>query len=580
MGSLGEIALRGGRPHFRNSDLFVLASQVNAHLLPDGKTGHGGGRKDRRPGGEVELRPRRHGTEDHGGRGGRSGRIRFQQQVFPGCERGSGREGQGRHGRPAAAADLQFQAGQVGIDSTGVVEFHERIGEADFIDFQGFRAADSGAERSVAAFPAGGGREGSGRAFCGRRQRVKDGFLLAGFQAAEAFPFRTDAPAGGQREVKRDIRERRGGVVPEGHAHLLVLSQSEGRDTREFQGVSLISGRGDVLLHGGDGLVGRVADGHHALVESAGGTVAVVAAVTQQHAAFLVHRIIGVAVRSSGPHAAVEGRHGILRRIRAPEVPLIPAATIDIDRHETPAVDGRDVILLGAVAGEEPRFHVGHDPRAFAVSASPGGGGAVIGSFHRARAHGAAVGGRVAVVEAAAAVEMGSVNYVIHALRLVIDSESPGVVAAIAHSRHDVHAVDLVAVQQHRRHIGQGGVVEASLVGPLEGARRRGQQVIAHAGLVVDHGDAAHRPGEEGVLRRGIGITVLGGPDVDGSPVGVALHTVERSVIAGIEQACGAMGGNTGGAALRIDVTGAGFPSGGRAADGKDDAGGDRHQAE
>ena len=173
---------------------------------------------------------------------------------------------------------------------------------------------------------------------------------------------------------------------------------------------------------------------------------------------------------------------------------------------------------------------------------------------------------------------MRSVNHVIHAFRLVVDSEPPGVVAAIAHSRHDVHAIDLVSVQQHRRHVGQGGGVEAALVGTLEGARRRGQQVIAHAGLVVDHGNPAHRPGEEGVLRGRIGITVLGSPDVDGRPVGIALHAVERSLVAGIEQTRGAMGGYTGGAALRIDVTGAGFPSGGRAADGKDDAGSDRRQ--
>ena len=174
---------------------------------------------------------------------------------------------------------------------------------------------------------------------------------------------------------------------------------------------------------------------------------------------------------------------------------------------------------------------------------------------------------------------MGPVNHVIHAFRFVVDCQSPGIVAAVAHSRHDVHAIDLVPVQKHRCHIGNGGVVEASLVRTLEGARRRGQQVVAHAGLVVDHGDPAHRPVEEGVLRRRIGITLLGGTDVDGRAVGIALHAVQRSLVTGIEQTRGAMGGYTGGATLFVDVTGAGFPSGGRAADGNDDAGGDRRQA-
>src|SRR5262245_10250124 len=66
-----------------------------------------------------------------------------------------------------------------------------------------------------------------------------------------------------------------------------------------------VSGGGDIRLHGVLRAVRRVAGGHHAFVEGAGGAVAVVAADAEDDGALLAHRVVA---RDVGAHTVVEGR--------------------------------------------------------------------------------------------------------------------------------------------------------------------------------------------------------------------------------------------------------------------------------
>ena len=270
-----------------------------------------------------------------------------------------------------------------------------------------------------------------------------------------------------------------------------------------------------------------------------------------------------------GARTAVEDGQGVGGSIGAAEVPLVSAAAVHEHRHEAPVRDGRDVVLFGVIAREQAGFHVGHDPGTFAVAAAPGGGGAIVGGLHRAGAHGAAVGRGIAVVEAAAAVVMVSVDDIVHPLRLVVHGETAGVVAAVAHAGHDIGSVDLLPAEEGGGHVGDGAGVETALVRSLERSRRRRQQVIAHPGLVVNHRDVAHGAFAKGVLRRGIGDTVLSGIDVQRRTVAFADHLIQRAAVLGIEQARSTMGGDARRAAFPINVAGT-FPEPGETVAGKD----------
>ena len=270
-----------------------------------------------------------------------------------------------------------------------------------------------------------------------------------------------------------------------------------------------------------------------------------------------MHRIIGVfPFLAVGTRTAVEDGQSVAGGVGAAEVPSVSAATVHEDGYEAPVGDGRDVVLLGVIAREQAGFHVGHYPGTFAVAAAPGGGSAVIGGLHRPGAHGASVGRGIAVIEAAAAVVMVPVDDIVHPLRLVVDGQAAGVVAAVSHARHDIGAIDLLPAEEGGGHVGDGTGVETALVRPLEGARRRRQQVVAHPGLVVDHRNVAHGPFAEGVLRRGVGDAVLPGVDVQRRSVAFADHLIQRPPVLGIEQARGAMGRHARGAAFLVDVAG------------------------
>src|SRR6185295_3255888 len=126
---------------------------------------------------------------------------------------------------------------------------------------------------------------------------------------------------------------------------------------------------------------------------------------------------------------------------------------------------------------------VDHDPRAGAIAAAPYGAGAEVGGLHRARAHRTAIRRGVAVVEAAAAIVVGSIDDVIDSLRLVIDGDAGGIIIAEPHTRHDEDAVGLVTGDRNRRHIRNGLGVECALGRSWKiGARRRLEEMVALTG--------------------------------------------------------------------------------------------------
>ena len=79
---------------------------------------------------------------------------------------------------------------------------------------------------------------------------------------------------------------------------------------------------------------------------------------------------------------------------------------------------------------------------------------AVVGSFHGAVVIVAAVDLGIAVVEAAAGVEVETVNDPVLSLRLIVDCSALHVILPEAHARLNENTVDLVAHDRNRRHIG------------------------------------------------------------------------------------------------------------------------------
>ena len=109
-------------------------------------------------------------------------------------------------------------------------------------------------------------------------------------------------------------------------------------------------------------------------------------------------------------------------------------------------------------------------------------------------------------------------------------------------------------MQQRRRHVGDGTRVEAALVRPLERPRRRRQQIVPQPGLVVDHGNVAHRILAESVLRRRIGDAVLPREDVERRPVALSDHLIQRPAVLGVQQPRRAVRRDARRAAFPVDV--------------------------
>ena len=194
----------------------------------------------------------------------------------------------------------------------------------------------------------------------------------------------------------------------------------------------------------------------------------------------------------------------------------------------------------------------------------PGGGVAVVGGFHGAVVVVAAVDLGVAVVEAAAGVVVLAVNHPVLPLRLVVDRGAFRVVLAQAHARLDEDAVDLVAHDRNRRHVGDREVVKSTHGRAAESAAGRLGEVVVLGGLVVDGGDPAVGVGAERVLRGRVGVSArirnrrrdgLDDADVQGLAVRLAQDLVERAVVGGVQRARGAVGGHAGVAGGGVDVT-------------------------
>ena len=147
-----------------------------------------------------------------------------------------------------------------------------------------------------------------------------------------------------------------------------------------------------------------------------------------------------------------------------------------------------------------------------------------------------------------------------------------GVVLAKAHARRDEDAVDLVAHDRNRRHVGDREVVEPAHGRAAESAAGRLDEVVVLGGLVVDGGDPAVRVGAERVLRGRVGVSArirdrrrdgLDDADVQRLAVRLAQDLVERAVVGGVQRARGAVGGHAGVAGGGVDVTRALRPGGG-----------------
>jgi len=217
--------------------------------------------------------------------------------------------------------------------------------------------------------------------------------------------------------------------------------------------------------------------------------------------------------------------------------------------------------VIGIHAADEVVLLIGHDPRTGAAAMEPRCRVAVVGGFHCAVVVVAAVDFGVAVVEAAAIVEVQAVNYPVLAFGLIIDCGALGVVLAQSHAGGDEDSVGLVAHYGDRRHVGDGEIVESTHGGAAEPAARSLREVIVLRRLVVDLGYPAMGVGTEFVLRAGVGIAAWVGScrlhdsDVERLQIGLPEDLIQRSVVSGVECAGRAMCRNAGITGSGVDVT-------------------------
>jgi hypothetical protein len=287
-----------------------------------------------------------------------------------------------------------------------------------------------------------------------------------------------------------------------------------------------VFGGDDVGLYRVLGSVGRIARGHHALVERALRRDAVVAANAENDGALLAHRIVS---RRAWACAGVVRRQCASGSVGATDCPLVWPS---LDSRSDKTVGDRRVTSVVARAGarEQAVLQIGHDPRPAAGTTAPAGAVAKVNGLHVAVARIVAVGLGVAIVEATTPIEVGSVEDRVHALRRVTGRAAADGVVPVASAGRDEDAVRLLAVQGDRGASRAGQVVVAIGLRPVEAAGWCLGEVIAAAGLVVNDGDEAGCAGAEGVLGGGIRNTAGGQRrDVGRGIVGAALHLIERA---------------------------------------------------
>ena len=213
------------------------------------------------------------------------------------------------------------------------------------------------------------------------------------------------------------------------------------------------------------------------------------------------------AARVVRPDAAARQAARVVARlgVATPDGPVVRLALHD-GRQEAVAHAGVVGVVPLVDTREQPVLEVGHDPGAAARSGAPPVVVPEVDGLHVAVSVVQTVRLGVAVVIAATAVVVSTVEDRVHALRLVAGGDAVGAVVAVAGAGGRVDAVGLVAIDHDRRRSGVGQVVRAA---SRPAAGRLGQ-VVPPTGLVVDDGDDAGRTGAEGVLCGGGGVTAGG----------------------------------------------------------------------
>jgi len=204
---------------------------------------------------------------------------------------------------------------------------------------------------------------------------------------------------------------------------------------------------------------------------------------------------------------------------------------------------------------------VGHDPRTRSVTMVPERLVAIVCGLHGTVTVIAAVGLGVTVVEAAAGVEVMTVDDPVLAFCLIIYCSTPRIVLTHTHSRNDEDTIDLVTVEGDRGHVSDRKGVESAKCRTNEGSARCLIKVIGLFGLIVKDCDPTGSVGTELVLCSSICITTwitcawLHDTDVEGLEVRSTHDLIERSVISRIKRTGGAVCSHTRSAATGIDVT-------------------------
>ena len=161
---------------------------------------------------------------------------------------------------------------------------------------------------------------------------------------------------------------------------------------------------------------------------------------------------------------------------------------------------------IGVDAAYEIVLLVGHDPWTWRDSVIPAGGVAVVGGLHGAVVIVAAVDLGVAVVEAAAVVEVQPIDDPVLPLGLVVYRGALHVILTEAHAWHDKEAIDLVAHNRHRSHVGNRQVVKAPHRRTAEATAGSLNEIVVLGRLIVDGRDPAVSVGTERVLCGSVGV--------------------------------------------------------------------------
>ena len=277
-------------------------------------------------------------------------------------------------------------------------------------------------------------------------------------------------------------------------------------------------------------------------------------------------------------HVAARGRQGAAvpggqpARIRVAALDRVGRGAVVLDQGgDERALVARVAGIVAVAAAEQAVFQVRLHPRARSVARGEPAQGAEVDRVHVTVAVVAVVGLGVAVVEAAAAVDVGAAGHHVGALRLGSGRHSRGGIVAVPGSRAHEDPVDLMAPGHDR----QRGRVRAD-VRPSGPAGWPDREVVVLRGLVEDLGDGARGARAERVLRRRVGVASRGErPDVRGGAVRRAPDLVQRAVVGRVQGPRGAVRGHARRAGRGVDVAREGRRRSGRGRAAGDQGSGD-----